>query len=147
MTGQSTILGSDMQTFLPYNNFVRSAIVLDRQRLGKQRVEAWQILRALTGQSTGWVNHPATKMWRGYENELAFYGICICEEWINRGYNDSLLPRFTEFFNKDIYEPPPWLGDKSFHISHKSNLLRKLPKHYRQYWKRVPDDLPYVWPA
>lgn len=28
-----------MQTFLPYQNFVASARVLDRQRLGKQRVE------------------------------------------------------------------------------------------------------------
>lgn len=28
-----------MQTFLPYPDFVESASVLDRQRLGKQRVE------------------------------------------------------------------------------------------------------------
>jgi hypothetical protein len=136
-----------MQTFLPYANFVRSAVVLDRQRLGKQRVEAWQILRALTGQSSGWINHPATKMWRGYENELAFYGMCICEEWIHRGYKDSLLPRFIEHFDEDVYEPPFWLGDTQFHMSHKSNLLRKLPAHYRQYWRRTPNNLSYVWPV
>lgn len=135
-----------MQTFLPYKNFVRSAFVLDRQRLGKQRVEAWQILRALTGQSSGWVNHPATKMWSGYENELSFYGICICEEWLSRGYKDSLLPKFVDYFDSSIYEPPLWLGDSQFHMSHRSNLLRKLPKHYRRYWKKTPDDLPYVWP-
>ena len=29
-----------MQTFLPYSNFKKSAKCLDRQRLGKQRVEA-----------------------------------------------------------------------------------------------------------
>jgi len=29
-----------MQTFLPYPDFARSAAVLDRQRLGKQRLEA-----------------------------------------------------------------------------------------------------------
>ena len=34
-----------MQTFLPYPDFARSAAVLDRQRLGKQRVEVLQILK------------------------------------------------------------------------------------------------------
>ncbi len=38
-----------MQTFLPYADFERSAAVLDRQRLGKQRVETLQIFQALTG--------------------------------------------------------------------------------------------------
>ena len=33
-----------MQTFLPYPDFVKSALVLDYRRLGKQRVEARQIL-------------------------------------------------------------------------------------------------------
>lgn len=37
-----------MQTFLPYPSGVKSARVLDRQRLGKQRVECLQILAALT---------------------------------------------------------------------------------------------------
>lgn len=36
-----------MQTFLPYPNFNESAQVLDRQRLGKQRVEVLQILQAI----------------------------------------------------------------------------------------------------
>lgn len=48
-----------MQTFLPYPSFAESARVLDRQRLGKQRVEVLQLLRALTGQTKGWANHPA----------------------------------------------------------------------------------------
>ena len=36
-----------MQTFMPYPSFSRSASVLDRQRLCKQRVESLQILDAL----------------------------------------------------------------------------------------------------
>ncbi|HMC68015.1 MAG TPA: pyrimidine dimer DNA glycosylase/endonuclease V, partial [Mycobacteriales bacterium] len=36
-----------MQTFLPYSRFDASAAVLDDLRLGKQRVETLQILRAL----------------------------------------------------------------------------------------------------
>ena len=54
-----------MQTFLPYKTFKQSAQVLDNKRLGKQRVEAYQILRALCGESKGWVHQPATVMWRG----------------------------------------------------------------------------------
>ena len=34
----------EMQTFLPFPDFQQSAAVLDRVRLGKQRVEALQIL-------------------------------------------------------------------------------------------------------
>lgn len=36
-----------MQTFLPYPDFCGTALVLDRKRLGKQRVEALQVLRGL----------------------------------------------------------------------------------------------------
>lgn len=49
-----------MQTFLPYPDFRATAKVLDRQRLGKQRVETKQILLALErpGTPTGWGRHP-----------------------------------------------------------------------------------------
>lgn len=38
-----------MQTFLPYENFEESAWALDTRRLGKQRVETYQIMQALFG--------------------------------------------------------------------------------------------------
>ena len=42
-----------MQTFLPYADYTRTAKCLDRQRLGKQRVECKQILNALEN-GGGW---------------------------------------------------------------------------------------------
>lgn len=36
-----------MQTFLPYSDFKKTAKCLDYKRLGKQRVEAWQIYETL----------------------------------------------------------------------------------------------------
>ena len=36
-----------MQTFLPYKSFKKSAETLDYQRLGKQRVEAMQIINVI----------------------------------------------------------------------------------------------------
>jgi len=90
-----------MQTFLPYPNFTKSAAVLDRQRLGKQRVETLQILRALSDSSYGWQNHPAVKMWRGCERALAAYGLLICAEWIDRGYKDTCMKKIMTFVDED----------------------------------------------
>jgi hypothetical protein len=78
-----------LQTFLPYPDFAASAVVLDRRRLGKQRVEALQILRALTRERYGWKHHPAVRMWAGYEEALACYAMEICAEWVRRGHADS----------------------------------------------------------
>ena len=78
-----------VQTFLPYSDFAASAGALDRRRLGKQRVEALQILRALTRERYGWKHHPAVRMWAGYEEALACYAMEICAEWVRRGHADS----------------------------------------------------------
>ena len=133
-----------MQTFLPHPNFAVTATMLDRARLGKQRVEAKQIYLALT-EGGWWKNHPAVQMWRGYESGLAEYGWWICSEWIARGYRDSLASLFD--VRRDwIPRLPDWIGDEAFHASHRSNLLRKNPLWYSQFgWKESPF-LPYVWP-
>lgn len=67
-----------MQTFLPYADFAASAAVLDKPRLGKQRVEALQVLRALTYPTYGWKRHPAVRMWAGFERGVAAYGLAVC---------------------------------------------------------------------
>lgn len=145
-----------MQTFLPYPSFVRSARVLDRQRLGKQRVEAMQLLRVLTNPDAkmGWINHPAAKMWRGHELALARYGLTVCKVWRDeRGFRDTCYGKTRDLVlgstMREIRdaEPPPWFGDVAFHKSHRSNLVRKLPDHYRRFFPNVRDDLPYVWPV
>lgn len=138
-----------MQTFLPYPSAARSAACLDRQRLGKQRVEALQILRTLQGKSSGWANHPAVRMWRGYEHALAVYGWSMCDEWMQRGYVDKCRWEFVEAMKGLDPEQAitlPWLGDEAFHRSHQSNLVRKDPVYYRPLFPGVPNDLPYVWP-
>ena len=50
-----------MQTFLPYAGFDRTARALDPRRLGKQRVEALQMLRRQLVPNYGWRHHPAVK--------------------------------------------------------------------------------------
>jgi len=140
-----------MQTFLPYPSFERSALVLDRKRLGKQRVEAYQIARTLIGSTHGWSNHPAVRMWSGHVKSLCTYGVVMCEEWLRRGYKDTLLNRLL-----DIHDvaggnslSPLWLGDERLHSSHRAHLLMKDPQWYGSYlWREEPckSGDPYFWP-
>jgi hypothetical protein len=139
-----------MQTFLPYPSFDESAAVLDRQRLGKQRVEVLQLLNALGGfAGAGWRNHPAARMWSGHRRALCFYGLVVCEVWSARGYADTCAEKIRqrlELLPEVESAAPPWLGDARFHRAHRSNLLRKDQGHYGVFWSDVPNDLPYLWP-
>lgn len=141
-----------MQTFLPHPDFHESAKALDYRRLGKQRVEALQILNVLTGATTskGWQNHPAVLMWKGYERSLVAYAVAICEVWTSKGYKDTVAEKVrgleqTYLADKPLVQPM-WIGQEDFHLSHRSNLVRKLPSHYGSLWPDVPNDLPYFWP-
>ena len=140
-----------MQTFVPYNDFYDIGKSLDNKRLGKQRVEVLQILNALTGKSKGWVNHPATKMWRNHEWALTKYGMWMCLEWADRGFKDSTFDKIYDLRKESCdprdYEFPSWWGDMTVHESHRSNLLRKMPEHYSQFNWDIEDSLPYVWPV
>lgn len=141
-----------MQTFLPYPDFEESAACLDNKRLGKQRVEVLQILKALTGESKGWMNHPATKMWRGSELHLIDYGMYICREWRKRGFKDTCLDKIQGFepkFNTEGHmNLPCFLLDTKFFEAHRSNLMRKDPAYYGKFFgEDCPQDLPYVWPT
>lgn len=135
-----------MQTFLPYASFQRSAKCLDYKRLGKQRVEAWQIYQVLIGKTNGWKTHPAVRMWTWNQNALLRYGYAICEEWISRGYKDTMLERFEKELDHSSHRCPYWLGAEGFHKSHRSNLLRKDPIWYGQFGWTEPNNLEYVWP-
>lgn len=133
-----------MQTFLPYANFTASAKALDNRRLGKQRVECLQILKALTEPTYGWKNHPAVKMWQGCEGSLANYARAVCEEWRARGFRDTCLEKIAAFTGP--------LGDMAWITpelcrSHQSNLIRKDAAFYSPQFPGVASDLPYVWPT
>ena len=141
-----------MQTFLPYADFELSAQALDRQRLGKQRLEARSILEINLGvaKGNGWRHHPAVLMWKGFETMLAIYGVVISNEWSCRGYEDQQLSVFTHILGHlkrccDLHTPP-WLGNRAFHSAHRAALLFKKPEWYGQFgWIEEPG-IHYVWP-
>lgn len=139
-----------MQTFLPYESFIRSARVLDDKRLGKQRVEVLQMLKALNRETEAWSHHPCTKMWRGHEQFLIYYGLIICEEWKRRGFRDTCYHKIESYISKFPLDcaRPKWLGSEEFHLSHQSKLVSKRPAFYgKEFGWDIPDNLPYIWPV
>lgn len=138
-----------MQIFLPYPDMRKSLQVLDNKRLGKQRVETYQIISAITGRPKldgtpykGWLNHPCTIMWKDYLPALKMYLNYSIAEWIVRGFNNTM--NFEQYIEDQVVLPK-WFGDSKFHDSHKSNLLKKDPVFYSQYNWGVSPENPYVW--
>lgn len=131
---------------MPYNDFRKSLESLDRKRLGKQRVEAMQIVNVLTNpQKAGWRNHPAVKMWIGYEDALKLYHDTAIRVWIERKYNNSMKFLSTN----DSPTMPWWMGNDDFHKSMRSRLIVKDRDYYIQ---QFPDDEgfndgKYMWPV
>jgi hypothetical protein len=111
-------------------------------------------MKALLIEGVGWANHPATRMWQGYERALYSYQCAVVREWLKRGYRDTCLDKTRLVLlehRPDIFDvrpiKPAWFGDPAFHKAHKSNLVRKNPEYYRQFFPNVRDDLEYIWPT
>jgi hypothetical protein len=157
-----------MNTFITSCDFTETARCLDNKRLGKQRIEALDILRINVFVRFRWdhfsndkqreflikryKNHPAVLMWRRYLYYLSIYGEAMCEEWINRGFKDTTVREFRSLRLKlKLLYWPFWLEDTTIREKvfdgMKSNLLRKNPVWYSQFGWRVKTDLPYYWPV
>jgi hypothetical protein len=149
-----------MQTFLPYPDFAASAAVLDDRRLGKQRVEALQVLRALTYEGYGWQRHPAVRMWAGHPRAVAAYGLAVCAVWTATGRADTCAATIRADLARACLVPPTsaqalarsgplpcWLGDERLHRSHRSALVRKDPDFYGPLFADADPALPYYWPV
>jgi len=144
-----------MQTFLPYADFSKSAACLDPKRLNKQIVECKQILAALSGESKGYANHPATKQWEGYTECLDYYARCMCHDYFIRNHKKHAMSSVFGLHFRDYN--PPWLGYEPYHSMHRAVLLDKDPAWYGQFgWTEQPAkqylnkgrmSYPYIWPS
>lgn len=148
-----------MQTFVPFADIYQSASTLDSKRLNKQLLEGRQIYSILSsGRTTGgWVNHPAVKMWRNFDNALFAYLEAIKDECVVRGIQvDKNWSALTEMHKWNYNRgtgmiDPPWWGDERVHESHRNNLYVKDPLFYAEFEsaKRVVccDRCNYFWPT
>jgi hypothetical protein len=162
-----------MQTFVPLiSSFDDMAKTLDRARLNKQALEGWQILMTLLELDPqgnhrtpkGWVNHPAVKMWRGYETALYLYIQAMVEEWLDRGYKSTIGIKAKATFDAALSaglahfsptEAPEWMTNRelfdSIASSHRTALLNKDYEWYSQFgWPedtgKRPETYEYIWP-
>lgn len=131
-------------TFIVCGDLVANAKLLDDERLGKQRVEASQILDAIS-KATGWKNHPASVAWYNFANALKYYANCIIQEWINRGKNNT-MPVF-EIVGEIVM--PWWVTWDRLHQSHRAMLIRKHPSYYHDKFDIDLDyfNYGYIWPS
>jgi hypothetical protein len=148
-----------MQTFVPYADHQMSAKALDNKRLNKQLLEGRQIYKILSSnQNKGaWVNHPAVKMWKYFDNALFEYLLVIKIECDSRGIstekNWKALLHMHEWnwFRGSNVVMPNWWEDERVHQSHRNNLYIKDPEHYSQFFndERVSccEKCNYYWPT
>lgn len=134
-----------MQSFITSSCLLTCSKNLDNKRLGKQRLEGVQMLNAMNNpHNRGWKNHPCTEMWRPYQESLKFYINCIIEEWIFRGFKNTM-----QFFPQYSEQMPDWFHWQSLQRSHKASLLRKNPHFYKNIFIKNIDDyeklVPYLW--
>ena len=78
-----------MQVFL-VGTIIETAEALDRRRLNKQIIEIRQILRAISGESKAWKNHPVVKMYSNNTEWLKEYLKCL-EEYYFGNFEEALL--------------------------------------------------------
>lgn len=154
-----------MQVFLSEPTFAACAEVLDTKRLVKQLLEGRQIMNVLAGEQAGkgWKNHPAVKMFEGYEVTLYSYLKAIRDEMQNRGYKWEknwavIQDLFNRHFSNDLQATPYWMLDQEkwnrVMITHRGRLWEKDPQHYADYategqmfmnYVCCPDKCTYYW--
>lgn len=135
-----------MQTFIwmpgddPRQAMWESLYYLDRQRLGKQRVEASQLLDAIDDPGHGWRSHPACKMWMPYRAALVDYYNLSLKAWEARGYRNDLL-KLRDAGDDIVY--PPFITQGPLRASHRACLVIKNENYYARFvtdtdaWDRV----------
>lgn len=167
----STLLHEKMVVTFVVGSLEYTCKVLDKRRLNKQRVEAYQIISTIEKGTTGWSNHPATIMWIGYTTALRYYYNQITLECIKRKievtmplypFGDETVRYQTvdEFLcnapmPKECIVFPWWFTWEPLIASHRVSLMRKMPEYYTdELWSQEEYiDISqyvgtgYVWPS
>lgn len=132
-----------MMTFIVIGNFILNATLLSDKHLGKQRIEAKQIIDSILG-GTGWKHHPIVHAWRNYVPALKYYANCCISEWVKRGHKND-MPYYEV---PKLILMPWWAKWDRLHQSHRAMLLRKNPFHYHDKFTVDPEYMlyGYIWP-
>lgn len=81
-------------------------------------------------------------MWIGYEDALALYMNAMIDEWVLRGYKNTMK---KENITDAVF--PWWFSWKPLHDSHKAALNRKDPEWYHFDVSPCFMCHGYIWPT
>lgn len=123
-----------MQVFVPFKEPLKTAQCLDKKRLNKQIIECNQLIKAITGESKAWINHPVTKMYSHPEllKYMRYYVQCL------KYYKDGQIEmadnysRMAVGYLEQTREAKSILTDE-FCDQHKRRLYAKDPDFYKQF--------------
>lgn len=124
---QVFIIGSPLET----------AKALSPKHLNNQINEAMTILNALYG-AKAWRNHPVVLQYRGYEEWLELYMLCLvqyqksCNKSISENEKSDWLYLAQELSDKAFKHKPPFHTEEFFNQM-KRRLYTKNPHHYSQW--------------
>lgn len=110
----------------------------------------------------GWVNHPATQMWKGCEMYLYEYILVMVAEWKRRGFKSTIgdkatatmLAAYNQQILTDETTRPAWMQDSNIFDAitktHRQALLAKNYDWYKQFgWEEdtgeAPQGYEYLW--
>lgn len=113
-----------MQVFI-VGSPLETARALDPKRLHKQIIECGQILDALNG-AKAWSNHPCVLQYRGYENWLAAYALCLEAFASKRDMEATIANAYAGMYR------PNW-HTQEYYDQMKRRLYTKDPEHYKQW--------------
>ncbi len=141
-----------MLTLLPHRDYEVTAAELLDSDLENAILHTKMLLECLhqtdDDQVRAWNAHPAADMWRGYEVQLALYGLALCGQKLRREpLWDSNLPdriqwHFETATMPDDFkmEKPPWMLDdfkiREVERTHRSHLIKRN-RDYKQAWPEV----------
>lgn len=145
---------------LPYSNYIKNTQVFSITDLQAQAALVLYLLDTLhevEDRKTIIETFPCEcqDAWRGYETQLAWYGMLLADEVIKRATHGMSAGRYlykrmewhlaTATSGRFTMERPPWFGKPEIHLSHQSVLIAMDPKHYKAKFPNIPTGLPLVW--
>ena len=130
---------------VPYPNFIRSARVLETQRIAKML--DW-IDELLDPRASDKIKKSSSySAWRDAPNALADYGNALSKELISRGLKQGGYTPFPYNLTRLPYSLPYWFGNPDLHKWHRSYLFTNNPDHFRKFWPEPPEFVTCLaWP-
>lgn len=140
-----------MQTFMPYPDIYKSAMVLDMQRLNKQILESDQMITAeIANNDKFYKNHPVRKMWAKNVGAHKVYRDIMLKAWYERGGKGTRVFYYNSgsYFTRQDSNPsatnpefPEWFNSEELNKISKSHRKALLIKKFDYYKDLFPEDI------